>query len=92
MKQLTISLPDDLAEALDDYRRRQVLSEEDLAAVVGTLLRQHLMAYGYLWESLPFRPLIITPFEEGSGLSDVSINHDHYLAEDLYERTLPRPR
>lgn len=34
--------------------------------------------------------LKITPAAKGSGLSDVSINHDKYLAEDEYERKLPR--
>lgn len=31
------------------------------------------------------RFLKITPAEKGSGLSDVSMNHDKYLAEDIYE-------
>jgi hypothetical protein len=30
----------------------------------------------------PVGPLQITPAEQGSGRSDVSINHDFYLAED----------
>lgn len=35
------------------------------------------------------RVLKITPAETGSGFSDVSINHDKYLADLTYERKLP---
>jgi hypothetical protein len=36
-----------------------------------------------------FKPLKISPAKRGSGISDVSSNHDKYLAEFVYSRKLP---
>ncbi len=75
MKRATITLPDDIAKAVDEY----VLAQEAppaLTVVMQAALREYLRERGYLRE---YRPLKITPAKKGSGRSDVSINHDLYL-------------
>ncbi len=76
MKQATISMPDDLREALDEYLRDQDNSS-NLAAVAQTALREYLAERGYLPRA---RALRITPAAHGSGSEDGSIDHDRYLA------------
>lgn len=77
MKRATITLPDDLAAGIDEY-----LSAQDappaLTTVMQTALREYLRERGFL---RTFRPLKITPAQQGSGLTDVSANHDKYFAE-----------
>lgn len=81
MKRTTITLPDDLADGIDEY-----LSAQDVRPALTTLmqaaLREYLQERGFL---RPFRPLKITPAPQGSGLTDVSVNHDKYFAEGLAE-------
>ena len=84
MKHATIPLPDELDAALELYRQQHDLPP-DPSAVVQVLVREHLISHGYLAPS-PVGALRITPAERGSGLTDVSINHDRYLAEDVLER------
>ena len=43
------------------------------------LLEEKLEGLEYRRPQRSFRP---TPAERGSGVSDVSVNHDHYLAEE----------
>lgn len=78
MKRVTITIPDDLAQGLDKY-----IAEEGAtatrASVIEGALREYLTLRGYLG---PHRALRITPAACGSGLKDVSVNHDRYLAED----------
>jgi hypothetical protein len=76
MKRATITFPDDLAEALDDYIRTQEVAPA-LTTVVQTALREYLSQRGFL---RPYKPLKIRPAKHGSGSSDGSINHDRYLA------------
>jgi len=74
MKRATMTLPDDLAEAVEKY----VQSQENppaLTTVMQTALREYLRERGYL---RPYRPLKIT-VKGRSGRSDVSENHDLYL-------------
>lgn len=69
-----MTLPDDLAEAVDRY----VNSHEappSLTAVVQAALREYLRERGYL---RPYRPLRLKAVGR-SGRSDVSVNHDAYL-------------
>lgn len=77
MKRATITLPDDLAAGVDEY-----LESHDappaLTTVVQAALREYLQERGFL---RPFRTLRITPAAQGSGLTDVSVNHDKYFAE-----------
>jgi len=75
MKRATMTFPDDLAKAIDDYRHSQE-APPSLTTVMQTALREYLRERGFLRE---FRPLKITPAKNGSGRRDVSQNHDLYL-------------
>lgn len=70
-----MTIPDDLAEAMENYVRAQEVPPA-LTAVVQSALREYLRERGFL---RAYRPLKITPAKKGSGRSDVSQNHDLYL-------------
>ncbi|MFZ1137542.1 MAG: hypothetical protein WAN76_00045 [Candidatus Sulfotelmatobacter sp.] len=70
-----MTLPDDLAKAIDEYVQAQE-APPALTTVVQAALREYLRERGFLRE---YRPLKITPAKKGSGRSDVSQNHDLYL-------------
>jgi hypothetical protein len=70
-----MTLPDDLAEAVESYRHSQE-APPSLTAVVQTALREYLRERGFLASRRPFR---ITPLGK-SGRSDISQEHDAYLA------------
>jgi hypothetical protein len=74
MKRATVTFPDDLAKAMDDYLQSQD-APPSLTTVMQAALREYLRERGFLRE---FRPLKITP-KGNSGRSDVSQNHDLYL-------------
>jgi hypothetical protein len=74
MKRATMTFPDDLAKAMDDYLQSQD-APPSLTTVMQAALREYLRERGFLRE---FRPLKITP-KGNSGRSDVSQNHDLYL-------------
>ena len=76
MKRATVTIPDDLAKAIDSYVRAQE-ARPPLTAVVQAALRQYLAARGYLRARGRLR---ITPAKRGSGRRDVSQAHDRYLA------------
>lgn len=76
MKRATISIPDDLDAALEAYRRDQDVPPA-LAALAQAALKEYLAQRGYLASE---RRLRVTPASEGSGHTDISLNHDHYLA------------
>jgi len=80
MKQATVTIPGEVDQALAAYRRDRHLSG-DLSAVIDAALRDHLAAHGYLVPPRPFRPLRITPIPHDGDETDVSINHDRYLAD-----------
>lgn len=69
-----MTLPDDLAEAVDNYLQAQEVPPK-LTTVVQAALREYLHERGFL---RPYRPLKIRPVGR-SGRSDVSQNHDLYL-------------
>jgi hypothetical protein len=71
----TITLPDDLAEAVDNYLQAQE-APPALTTVVQAALREYLSERGFLRVR---KPLKITP-KGNSGRSNVSENHDAYLA------------
>ena len=75
MKRATMTLPDDLASAVDDYRRAQE-NPPALTTVVQAALREYLTGRGFLRS---YRPLKLTPVGR-SGRRDISIEHDAYLA------------
>jgi len=70
-----MTLPDDLAKALDDYVQAQE-APPALTTVVQAALREYLRERGFM---RTYRPLRISPAKKGSGRSDVSQNHDLYL-------------
>lgn len=75
MKRATITLPDDLAEATENYLRAQE-APPALTTVMQTALREYLRQRGFFAGRRPFR---ITPLGK-SGRSDISREHDAYLA------------
>lgn len=77
MKRATMTLPDDLAKAMEKYLASQE-APPSLTTVVQAALRQYLGERGFLRTR---RTLSITPAGRGSGRSDVSQLHDRYLAE-----------
>ena len=76
MKRATVTIPDDLAKAVESYVRAQE-ARPALTAVIQAALRQYLTERGYLGAAGPLR---ITPVKRGSGRRDVSQAHDRYLA------------
>lgn len=74
MKRATVTLPDDLADAVESYTRAQNVPPA-LTAVVQTALREYLRERGFLRS---YRPLKLEPLGD-SGRSDISVNHDLYL-------------
>jgi hypothetical protein len=76
MRRATVTIPDDLAKAVESYVRAQE-ARPALTAVVQVALRQYLTERGYLPAAGPLR---ITPAKRGSGKRDVSQAHDRYLA------------
>ena len=71
-----MTLPDDVAKAVDQYMQSQE-APPALTTVVQAALREFLRERGFL---RPYRALKITPAAKGSGPSDVSENHDRYFA------------
>jgi Arc/MetJ-type ribon-helix-helix transcriptional regulator len=76
MKRATVTLPDDLAKAVDEYVQGQE-APPAFTTVMQAALREYLRERGFL---RAYRPLKIRPAKKGSGRSDVSQNHDLYLA------------
>jgi metal-responsive CopG/Arc/MetJ family transcriptional regulator len=77
MRRATVTIPDDLAKAVDTYIDDQE-APPALTSVVQAALRQYLTQRGYLQARGALR---ITPASQGSGRRDVSANHDSYFAE-----------
>lgn len=81
MKRATITLPDDLEQALERFVQAQAAPVQ-LTAVAQTAVRAYLGERGYLKRSSPLR---IRVAEHGSGQNDISISHDQYLASKRCE-------
>ena len=75
MKRATMTIPDDLSKAVDEYVNAQDVPPA-LTAVMQAALREYLRKRGY-WRD--YLPLKIKP-KGNSGRSDFSENHDLYLA------------
>lgn len=85
MKRAMITIPDELRDALEQYARRQEEPPE-LSSVVQMALREFLERR----EGLEERESLIAGFtileeRDDLGESDVSVNHDKYLAEVAYK-------
>jgi hypothetical protein len=87
MKRATITLPDELEDALEAYRRSQEVPLA-LTAVTQAALREYLERRGFL--SPAGREFVITPAEKGSGSNDASTGHDRYFAEAAGEKAKKR--
>ncbi|HEV3512845.1 MAG TPA: hypothetical protein VGS05_14160 [Candidatus Sulfotelmatobacter sp.] len=74
MKRATVTLPDDLADAVEEYTRAQNVPPA-FTAVIQAALREYLRERGFFQT---YRPLKLEPLGN-SGRSDVSVNHDLYL-------------
>jgi hypothetical protein len=78
MSRTTVTIADELTEGIERYRRDHNPAP-DLTAVVNDAVREYLVERGYI--HIPTgRILRRTPAEQGSGLHDVSIEHDRYFA------------
>src|SRR5271165_1844554 len=71
MKRATITFPEDLAEAVEQYLKAQE-TRPAMTTVVQAALREYLQGRGFL---RGYRPLKLRPLGN-SGRSDVSANHD----------------
>jgi hypothetical protein len=78
VKRATVTIPGDLEARLEAYLERQEVRPA-LTAVVQAALREYLANRSYI---PPTKPLRITPARKGSGLRDVSLNHDRHFAEE----------
>jgi metal-responsive CopG/Arc/MetJ family transcriptional regulator len=81
MRRATITLPDDLEAEIAAYLK-SLDATPSLTSLVEAALRRFLAEKR--WESRQYRPpsgrLRITPAGKDGGASDVSLNHDRYLA------------
>ena len=82
MRRATITIPDDLEAQLNTYLAAQE-APPSLAALVQAALRSYLKQQRL--KERQFRPpraaLRVTPATAGSGLRDVSVEHDRELAD-----------
>jgi len=76
MKRATITLPDDIEQALEQFVAEQAVPVQ-LTAVVQSAVREYLGERGYLPSPAVLR---IRPARRGSGKNDVSVSHDQYLS------------
>jgi hypothetical protein len=77
MRRATITISDELESSLDAYIKRQEAAPP-LTAVVNNALREYLAHRGFHTVK---RRLRVTPAKKGSGVRDVSVHHDRFLAE-----------
>lgn len=89
MKRATVTIPDDLEKALDQYLYEQD-APPSFTTLVQTALREYLQnkrlqERGYRPASGPFH---IDPLEEidEHGEPDVSINHDAYFHDAYFDK------
>jgi hypothetical protein len=78
MRRATITIPDDLDQALEAFMKDQAVAAT-LTAVAQTALREFLVQRGYLPSGKRFW---LTPAEHGSDESSVSLEHDRVFAEE----------
>ena len=88
MKRATVSIPDDLAKAVDSYVGAQE-APPSFTAVVQAALRQYLTERGYLRARKPLR---INPATRGSGRRDVSLTSERSSSKTEDTRKLNKIR
>jgi hypothetical protein len=76
MRHATITFPDDLEQALEQFVAAQA-EPVQMSAVVQSAVREYLGERGYLPSTAALR---IRPAPRGSGHADVSVLHDQYLS------------
>jgi hypothetical protein len=76
LRRATITISDDLEPVLEAYLRRQEVPPA-LTSILQAALREYLDRRGFTTKRKQFR---ITPAKRGSGLRDISLDHDGYLA------------
>ena len=76
MRRATITIGQELEASLDAYIQQQEVSPA-LTAVVQAALKEYLARRGFVPGTKTLR---ITPAKKGSGVRDVSVHHDRYLA------------
>lgn len=76
MRRATITLPDDIDAGVQAYQR-SLDTPPTLTSLVHAALRSYLAERGYMARRGPFR---LTPAQHGSGVADVSEQHDRELA------------
>jgi hypothetical protein len=76
MRRATVTIDDELEPQLDAYIRQQEIAPA-LTAVVHAALKEFLARRGFAPGQ---RRLRITPSRKGSGVRDISLAHDRYLA------------
>ena len=76
MKRATVTISPDIESSLEAFLRQQEV-EPALTAVVQAALREYLERRGF--GAAP-KKLRITPARKGSGIRDISLHHDRYLA------------
>jgi predicted transcriptional regulator len=77
MRRATVTLTDDLEQALEAYREAQDVSPT-LTAITQAALREYLAQRGFLRTR---RTFWLTPAEQGSGDPHASRDHNRYVAE-----------
>ncbi len=79
----TVTIPEDLEQELKAYLARQDQAPS-LASLMQVALRRYLAEQEIRSRQVnqPRRPFKITPAAKGSGLSNISIEHDRYLADE----------
>ena len=82
MRRATITIPDDLEDQLNAYLAAQE-APPSLTTLVQAALRRYLKEQRLKARQFqpPQGPLRITPAAAGSGMSDVSVEHDRELAD-----------
>ncbi len=82
MRRATITIPDDLEAQVNAYLEAQE-PPPSLTGLVQAALRRYLREHRLKQRQFqpPRRTLRITPAPEGSGMGDVSVEHDRELAE-----------
>ena len=76
IRRATITLPDDLEQALQQFVDEQAVPVQP-TAVVQAAVREYLGERGYLPSTSTLR---IRPAKRGSGNHDGSLSHDRYLS------------